>query len=316
MNYQDLEKSCISQPIYLIKGDAFLCQDAKNKIIQKLNISKINVSLFTDENFDVNNTLNACNQFSFFSEKRMVIVQDLAKELTNDNKFRFENYSKNPNIDCVLILIDTISSKVFDFMKNVEVIECKPNDFFVQNYIKNNVEKLGNTISLQNCKKLNDYCLGNLNRITLEIKKLSDYVGKNKEITAQVIDNLVFKDTELKVFDLTNALGVKDGNRALKILNDMITSGEPPIKILGLINANFRRMMFAKINKGSNTDLAKALNVKEFAIAKAKESASFFSASQLKKIINLLLEADYNIKSGVMSQENVLYYVVCKIVSK
>lgn len=316
MNYQDLEKSCISQPIYLIKGDAFLCQDAKNKIIQKLNISKINVSLFTDENFDVNNTLNACNQFSFFSEKRMVIVQDLAKELTNDNKFRFENYSKNPNIDCVLILIDTISSKVFDFMKNVEVIECKPNDFFVQNYIKNNVEKLGNTISLQNCKKLNDYCLGNLNRITLEIKKLSDYVGKNKEITAQVIDNLVFKDTELKVFDLTNALGVKDGNRALKILNDMITTGEPPIKILGLINANFRRMMFAKINKGSNADLAKALNVKEFAIAKAKESASFFSASQLKNIINLLLEADYNIKSGVMSQENVLYYVVCKIVSK
>lgn len=316
MNYQDLEKSCISQPIYLIKGDAFLCQDAKNKIIQKLNISKINVSLFTDENFDVNNTLNACNQFSFFSEKRMVIVQDLAKELTNDNKFRFDNYSKNPNIDCVLILIDTISSKVFDFMKNVEVIECKPNDFFVQNYIKNNVEKLGNTISLQNCKKLNDYCLGNLNRITLEIKKLSDYVGKNKEITAQVIDNLVFKDTELKVFDLTNALGVKDGNRALKILNDMITSGEPPIKILGLINANFRRMMFAKINKGSNADLAKALNVKEFAIAKAKESASFFSASQLKNIINLLLEADYNIKSGVMSQENVLYYVVCKIVSK
>lgn len=316
MNYQDLEKSCISQPIYLIKGDAFLCLDAKNKIIQKLNISKINVSLFTDENFDVNNTLNACNQFSFFSEKRMVIVQDLAKELTNDNKFRFENYSKNPNIDCVLILIDTISSKVFDFMKNVEVIECKPNDFFVQNYIKNNVEKLGNTISLQNCKKINDYCLGNLNRITLEIKKLSDYVGKNKEITAQVIDNLVFKDTELKVFDLTNALCVKDGNRALKILNDMITSGEPPIKILGLINANFRRMMFAKINKGSNTDLAKALNVKEFAIAKAKESASFFSASQLKNIINLLLEADYNIKSGVMSQENVLYYVVCKIVSK
>lgn len=316
MNYQDLEKSYISQPIYLIKGDAFLCQDAKNKIIQKLNISKINVSLFTDENFDVNNTLNACNQFSFFSEKRMVIVQDLAKELTNDNKFRFENYSKNPNIDCVLILIDTISSKVFDFMKNVEVIECKPNDFFVQNYIKNNVEKLGNTISLQNCKKLNDYCLGNLNRITLEIKKLSDYVGKNKEITAQVIDNLVFKDTELKVFDLTNALGVKDGNRALKILNDMITSGEPPIKILGLINANFRRMMFAKINKGSNADLAKALNLKEFAIAKAKESASFFSASQLKNIINLLLEADYNIKSGVMSQENVLYYVVCKIVSK
>ena len=316
MNYQDLENSTITQPVYLLKGDAFLCQDSKNKIIQKLNISKINISVFTDENFDVNDTLNACNQFSFFSEKRMVIVQDLVKELTNDNKIRIENYLKNPNADCVLILIDTIGSKVFDFIKNAEVIECKPNDFFVQKYIKNKVENLGNTISPENCKKLNDYCLGNLNKISLEIKKLCDYLGKDKEITAQIIDLLVFKDTELKVFDLTNALGVKDGNRALKILNDMIKSGEPPIKILGLINSNFRRLMFAKINKGSNSDLAKALNVKEFAIAKAKESAGFFSASQLKNIINLLLEADYNIKSGVMSQENVLYYVVCKIVNK
>lgn len=316
MNYQDLDSSSISQPIYLLKGDAFLCQDAKNKIMQKLNISKINVSLFTDENLDINNIINACNQFSFFNEKRMVIVQDIEKELSNDNKNRIENYVKNPNNDCILLLIDTIGSKVFDFLKNVDIIECKPNDYFIQNYIKNKVEKQGNLITPENCQKLNDYCLGNLNRISLEIKKLCDYLGKDKEITSQVIDSLVFKDTELKVFDLTNALGVKDGNKALKILNDMLSSGEPPIKILGLINGNFRRMMFAKINKGSNSDLAKALNVKEFAIAKAKESSACFSASQLKNIINLLLEADYNIKSGEMSQENVLYYVVCKIVNK
>lgn len=314
MNYQDLENSTIDKNVYLLKGDAFLCQDAKNKIIQKLNISKINISVFTDENYDTNNMINACNQFSFFNEKRAVVVQDLAKELSNDNKARIDSYTKNPNSDCILLFIDTTGSKVFDFVKNAEVCECKPNDFFIQNYIKSRVESFGNTITQENCKKLNEYCLGNLNRINTEIKKLCDYLGTNKEITSSVIDKLVFKDTELKVFDLTNALGAKDGNRALKILNDMLESGEPPIKILGLINGNFRRMMFAKINKGSNTDLAKALNVKEFAISKAKESSARFSASQLKNIINLLLEADYNIKSGEMTQENVLYYVVCKIV--
>lgn len=314
MNYQDIENSSIDKNVYLLKGDAFLCQDAKNKIIQKLNISKINISVFTDENYDTNNMINACNQFSFFNEKRAVVVQDLAKELSNDNKARIDSYTKNPNNDCILLFIDTIGSKVFDFVKNAEVCECKPNDFFIQNYIKSMVESFGNTITPENCKKLNEYCLSNLNRINTEIKKLCDYLGTNKEITSSVIDKLVFKDTELKVFDLTNALGAKDGNRALKILNDMLESGEPPIKILGLINGNFRRMMFAKINKGSNADLAKALNVKEFAISKAKESSARFSASQLKNIINLLLEADYNIKSGEMTQENVLYYIVCKIV--
>ena len=79
MNYQDIENSSIDKNVYLLKGDAFLCQDAKNKIIQKLNISKINISVFTDENYDTNNMINACNQFSFFNEKRAVVVQDLAK---------------------------------------------------------------------------------------------------------------------------------------------------------------------------------------------------------------------------------------------
>lgn len=316
MNYQELEKSEINKNIYLLKGDAFLCQDAKKTIINKLNMSNINISVFTDENFDINNVLNACNQFSFFEEKRIVIVQDLLKELNQDAKIRLENYSKNVNKDCILLLIDTMSNKVFDFVKNAEIVECKVNDAFIFNHIQQKTQEYGCTIEMDCCKKLNDYCLGNLNRINLEIKKLCDYLGKNNEITSDLIDKQVFKDTELKVFDLTNALSVKDASRALKILNDMLVANEPPIKILGLINGNFRRMLFAKINKGPNAELAKALNVKEFAITKAKETASKFSAGQLKRILNLLLEADYNIKSGAMTQENVLYYVICKIATE
>lgn len=74
-------------------------------------------------------------------------------------------------------------------------------------------------------------------------------------------------------------------------------------------------MMFAKINKSSSADLAKILGVKEYAMVKAKQYSEKFTAGQLKNIMNLLLEADYNIKSGQMTQENVLVYLVCKIVA-
>lgn len=315
MNFHQLEKADINKSIYLLKGDAFLCLDAKKILIDRLNISEINVSVFTDENFDTNNIINSCNQFSFFNEKRMVIIQDIFKELSQDNKKRFENYSKNPNKDCLLVIIDSIGSKTFDFIKEAEIIDCKPNQDYIINYIKEQFNKYNKNISLDNCKKLNDYCLGDLNRINLEIKKISDYLISKVEVLDSDIDKLVFKDTELKVFDLTNALGVKDGNKALKILYDMLQANEAPIKILALITGTFRRMMFAKINKGSNAELANALNCKEFAIVKAKESANKYSATQLKNILNLLLEADYNIKSGQMSQENVLYYLICKIIN-
>ena len=133
--------------------------------------------------------------------------------------------------------------------------------------------------------------------------------------TKQTIDLLVTKDIELKVFDLTTALGQKDKSRAIQILNDMLLLNESPIKILGLISGHFRRMMFAKINKEGDASLANALGCREYAITKAKQQAMAFTAMQLKKIEALILECDYIIKSGQMSQENAIYYLVLAIVN-
>lgn len=314
MNYQELIKSNFDENIYLLKGDAFLCQQAKRQIVETFNVTDISISLFTDDNFDMNNFLNACNQFSFFDEKRVVIVQDLTKELSQDNKTRIINYEKAPNSNCVLVLIDTIASGVFDFLKDITVVDCKAGELFVVDYISKQFKNNNKQIAIDVCKKINEYCLGDLNRINLEIKKICDYLLDQTEVTNHIVDLLVAKETELKVFELTDALGKKDYNKSIKCLNEMLVAGEPPIKILSLITGTFRRMLFAKINKGTNAELAKALNVKEYAITKAKQMSAFFSASQLKNILALLLEADYSIKSGQMTQENVLFFVVAKIV--
>lgn len=313
MNYQVLQNAEISASVYLLKGDAFLCNKAKELIAQKLGINGLNTSVFTDENFDANSVINACNQFSFFDEKRMVVLTGLVKELNQDAKTTLQKYINNPNANCVLVLIDSLGSKFFDTFKNVEVVECTPTEYYITNHIKSQFAQKGYEISDQNASKLSTWCLGNLSRINVEIKKICDFLGENKTVTSQTIESLVTKDIEIKGFDLTNALGTKNMNLALGILNEMLMSGDSPIKILGIITGVFRRMMFAKINKGTTQELAKAFGVKEYAIQKAKEHAGNFSASALKDILNLLLNADYGIKSGQMSPENTIYYVVFKI---
>lgn len=315
MNYQALQNEDLSNNVYLLKGDAFLCNSAKEIIAQKLGINSINISCFTDENFDVNNLINACNQFSFFDERRMVTVMGLSKELSADAKSTLAKYVKNPNANCMLLLFDVSNSKIFDGIKNIEVIECTPSEYYVVNYIKSEFQKRGYQISSDCANMLNTWCLGNLTKINVEIKKICDFLCDNKEVTSKTIELLVAKDVEIKGFDLTNALGKKNASLAISILKEMLDSGDSPIKILGIINSVFRRMMFAKINKGTNADLAKIFGVKEYAVQKAKELANNFSASSLKNIQNLLLEADYNIKSGQMSAENAIYYIIFKICS-
>ncbi|MBE7075080.1 MAG: DNA polymerase III subunit delta [Clostridiales bacterium] len=313
MNYQELTN--VEKAVYLLKGDAFLCKQTKNKIAQLLKIENINISQFNEENFEALSVVNACNQFSFFEENRMVVVQDLQKELNSESKKILENYCKNPNLTCTLVLIDTISSNCFDFIKQVELVECKANETFLINYIKEQFEKNKKEISQSLCKKILENCLSNLNRINLEIKKICDYLQAETIVSEQVVDLLVFKDIELKVFDLTTALGYKNKDKALKLVHSMLELGEPPIKIISLIAGQFRRMFFAKLNKGSNAELAKVLGCKEFAIIKAKEQAIKFSASELKKIENMCMEVDFNIKNGDMSMENSLYYLIFNIIN-
>ncbi len=311
MNYQEIENINLTKNIYLLRGDTFLVEQAKNKIAQNLGVSDLNISEFNDENFEALSVINACNQFSFFEEKRIVFVSNLNKELSQDEKNIFLSYEKNPNVNCVLLIAN---SETFEFLKNAENIECEPSEQFLQDYVKQQFEKNNKKIDIFEIKKLCTYCLNDVTRINIEIKKICDYLQESSLVTDEVIEQLVFKDVELKVFDFTSALGSKNKQKAHEVLCNMLKAQEPPIKILGLVSNHFRRMFFAKINKGTNADLAKQLNCKEYAIVKAKQQAQNFSAKELKDIQNLLLDVDYGIKSGLMTQENGLYYLLFKIV--
>ena len=229
------------------------------------------------------------------------------------SKSLFLNYEKSVNVNCVLIILD--NDKVFDFLKSAEVITCTPSDSYIDDFIKNEFKQKGKQIDFEIINKIKTNCLNNLNRIEIEIKKICDYLADNNVVAEEDVDLLVSKDTELKVFDLTVALSAKNIKKAQQVLYDMLKASEPPIKILALISNHFRRMFFAKINKGSSLELSKQLGCKEYAITKAKEQAVNFTAKQLKDIEGLLLEVDYSIKSGDMSQENALYYLIFKIVN-
>lgn len=315
MNYKEIENQKELKNAYLLKGDAFLCEKAKNQIIQIANVKQINISEFNDENFDAYEIVSVCNQFSFFEENRVVCVRSKSKELLKSEQKALQDYINNPSKLSILIFIDDINSKCFDFLKSVEIVECKASESFLIEYIKTEFAKNGKQIENSDCKKIVEYCLNNLVRINLEIKKICDYMQNENQVTSQIIDLLVSQETELQVFALTDALGNKNKNKALLTVKEMLEENESPIKILGLINGQFRRMLFAKINKGSTAELASVLGCKEFAITKAKEQANKFSAQSLKNILNLLLEVDYNIKSGQMSQENTLYYLILAILN-
>ena len=295
---------------YLITGDDFyLFEKAKSMIINSCGIQlrDFNICSFDDDNFNVKSFTDSCEVFPIGDEYRIIILKGITKISEGDKK-EILKYLTNPVSTTIVIIQDYFGK--FDFLKKeVEQVDAKRMDKnLLVKIIVNDLLKQGKKISAEAVDTLIEACNGYLTKIQNEIVKIVNY-SDAELITKAVVEAVVIKDIEYTVFELTEALGKREGDKALRLLSLM----EKEQGVLTLISNHFRRMFFISISDMTNSELANYLGVKEYAIVKARGQIKEFSKNQLRKINKLLEEIDYSIKSGNMQAVNALYYLVFNI---
>lgn len=297
--------------LYLFQGDAYLAQKGIDFICQKQNIKSFDISFFNDENFDAQAMVTACEQMSFFAEKRLVVVKDLLK-LTEKDKKLITEYTKKINPLCILVFIDTFKSGIFDFVSKDKVeLKLLPNE--LNQFVYSEAKKSNHIFDKEAISTLINFCNDDLSKMVIEIKKICDFKGESENITKQDVELLVHKDEEAGVFDLTNALGEKNVSKSLHILAQIMGGVEQNSKIFALLSTQMRRMFFIVTSKKSDIELANIFQVKPFAVTRLRRSAKNFSAKKLKDILYELEDVEYMLKNAMFSQENALYYMVTYI---
>ncbi len=300
------------EPCYLVSGDDYYLFDKALSMITKamdLQLEDFNKSVFDDDNFAMQTVLNACEILPMGSNKRLVIVKNITKINENDKNL-LENYLKNPCKSTVLLILD-FNNKFASIQKLCEFVDAKRMDKSIaRSIVVNDLAKRGKQISAEAVEVLLDYCNGYLTNVMNEIDKLVFYDMHESLVTKKTVETVVNKNVEFAVFELTEALGKRNLDKALNLLSQM----EKDPSTLGLITNHFRRLFFIAISADmSNGELASLLGVKEYAILKQREQVGNFSKMQLKKIYSLLEEVDYKIKSGQMLSLTALYYLVFSI---
>ncbi|MEG1500169.1 MAG: DNA polymerase III subunit delta, partial [Clostridia bacterium] len=201
------------------------------------------------------------------------------------------------------------------FLKSAVIVDCKRiEDAYIYKYIVSEVKNNGRNISDLAVRALIEMTNGNMSSICCEISKLCAIYSKDETINHLNVLEVVQKSVEYSIYELSDALSKRDGNAAISLIKNMLLSKEEPSMLLSLISSHFRRLLFVSISDISNEELAMLLGVKEYAIKKAKENAKLFSVRKLKGVNELLENVDYMQKSGEMSSENCLFYVVFNII--
>lgn len=307
---------------YLLSGvDEFLLSSAYALITKFANLEYVDLNLieFKEGVIDCEDVVRALNTLPVFCDKKIVYLDvRMAKASDIKNGKLIDEYLKSPNPTSILVVNMGSNSAIKNFdTKLFTLVDCDRLSFnIVSLKIKQLVEKDGKKIGSDAIKLLNDYTLGDLSKIIVEIKKLCAYVGDRSEIECSDIKELVTPSLEYQIFELTEALSKKDSKKVFAILDDMKAKKDEFRTLPAIIFSHFRRLFMVALNADkSRQELAQLLGVKEYAVKMTLAQVSLFTKSQLKKINELCIKTDFDLKQSNISFENAVSLIIMNILN-
>ena len=157
-----------------------------------------------------------------------------------------------------------------------------------------------------------EYCNRDMNLISNELRKLTDYADGDV-IDIKTVVTMVTPEPDIKVYELSEALANKNKDKAIRLTEALIAGNNSAVSLIAMLFSHFRRLLFVSLNPTSDT-LASDLKVKEYAVKMAMKQAARFTPRRLKAIFDRLNEMDSAVKSGLCADKVALVTFVCETV--
>lgn len=182
------------------------------------------------------------------------------------------------------------------------LIEChslKPDDaiMWAQSRATSIGKKLGGPAASLLVEKLGP----DLRLIDVELQKLALYAGEQKEIDRQAVDLLVGGVAETEIFRLTEAVMLKQGARAMQLLDKVLRQVDHPLQVMAALTNRFRQILQVKALQGRYLpprEAAGLIKMHPYAYEKLSGTVKQFEREEIVVALCRLLEADLAMKSG------------------
>ncbi len=229
-----------------------------------------------------------------------------------------EHVPAMPDTTVLVLVVDEVIDAANPLVKAAEkhgkVVQCTlPKGAALDNWIIKRAKSNGVKISSEASSLLANFIGNQLRLLSNEIDKLSTYVGEGKTINADDVRKLSAQVQEARIFDLTDALAQRNRKQALNILHDLLSDGEPPIKLISTITSQVRTLLLVKelSQKGMRSaTIASTIGMAPFIAEKALRQVGNFTMPQLEEAYRQLLSTDAALKRSRIEPEMALDLLV------
>ncbi|GAC1464212.1 MAG: DNA polymerase III subunit delta [Ktedonobacteraceae bacterium] len=229
-----------------------------------------------------------------------------------------EHVPAMPDTTVLVLLVDEVIDAANPLVKVAEkhgkVVQCTlPKGAALEHWIAKRAKSSGVKVSPEASSLLANFIGNHLRLLSNEIDKLAAYVGEGKTINADDVRKLSAQVQEARIFDLTDALAQRNRKQALNILHDLLSDGEPPIKLISTIISQVRSLLLVKelSQKGMRSSaIAATIGMAPFIAEKALRQVGNFTMPQLEEAYRQLLSSDAALKRSRIEPEMALDLLV------
>lgn len=179
--------------------------------------------------------------------------------------------------------------------------------------IKDFAYSLADGVDQANLDTLVNSCKNNIYRLEYEIKKLSIFSkDERKYLYEQFVQDDVFSSlNEYNIFTFTNAILHRDIETLFKLYKNLETTGLDPMALVNILYSNFKKLIDVQLSKGLSPQQLGLTSSQYWAIK--HQSCGYYTKDELVNIYRLLADIDRQLKTGYISSENIIDYLLVKI---
>ena len=300
--------------VYLLLGEEDVrTEQALGRLLPELLAPEeraLNLDVVDTDETPVQEIITRCDTLPFFGARRVVVIRraDALRAQDQDALASYLDGGVPPSAALILLAADLDRRRrLYSVLQRVgRIIPCgrlSPVD--LPRWIRDRVEAEGKKITRDAAGTLVGLVGGGLRELGLEIAKLAAYVGERPTITAGDVRDAASHVAEATVFELMDAVGRRQGNTALELLQTVLAMGEPPVRILYMLEEQLRMLLRTEaLLQGrrsltrNSAEVREVLGNRAWLFDRYRGQVAAFGRMDVEKILGLLVETDAMIKTG------------------
>jgi DNA polymerase-3 subunit delta len=306
-----------SPSIYLLHGNdefairSFLDQKLKARLAESSDTT-MDITTLDGRSKSLEAIQAETHTVPFLAKRRMVILTHpltLAKGKTKQGKF-LELLESVPPSTALVLLEDTLLGNKHWLLNWAKEHPGQawfhsfslPKGAAMTRWILDQASEMGGEFNNQAAQLLASYIDEDPRLAKSEINKLLTYVDFSRAVTEEDIRELVADVRQGDVFEMVDAIGYGEGEKALGLLRRLLEESDA-LPLFGMIIRQFRLLIQVRElldeNPGASPEeMAAEIGSHPFPIKKITPQAKLFNLPQLKKIYHQLSDIDQAIKTG------------------